>query len=288
MDEIISFETNAQELRLSRPTPPKISSLASVDRNARIGNNVEIGPFCVVGPEVTIGDGTILQNGVTLTGKVTIGKKNMIHAGAVIGGEPQDIGYDGSPTEVIIGDRNIIRECVTINRATTKENRITKIGNDCFFMAGVHIAHDCVVGNHVKIANASLLGGHVHVFDHATISGNAGIHHYTRIGDYSFVTGVGRVIQDVPPFLLVEGNPSRPRCVNVVALKRNNFSNNDIKAITETYRLLFRSRVPLEMALDALRGQSLLGPHVEHMLEFIKYQQAGRHGRGREQTRRAA
>lgn len=268
--------------------PPKISSLACVDRNAQIGNNVEIGPFCVIGPEAIVGDGTILNNNVTLTGRVTLGKNNVIHAGVVIGGEPQDVNYDGSPTEVIVGDRNVFRECVTINRATTKELGITRIGNDCFFMACVHVAHDCQVGNFVKIANATLLGGHVHVLDYATISGNAGVHHFTRIGDYSFVTGVGRVIQDVPPYLLVEGNPSRPRCVNVVALKRNNFSNESIKMINEAYRLIYRSRVGLDTAREILQGKSQWCPQVQHMLDFIEYQQDGRHGRGREQTRRAA
>ncbi len=288
MDDIIPFEKHADDLRRARPMPPQISSLASVDRRAKLGNNVEIGPFCVVGPDAVVGDGTILANNVTLCGRVTLGRDNRIFQGVVIGGEPQDVGYDGSPTEVVIGDRNIIRECVTINRATTKEEGITTVGNDCFFMAGVHIAHDCRVGNHVKIANATLLGGHVHVLDFATISGNAGIHHFTRIGDYSFVTGVGRVIQDVPPYLLVEGNPSRPRCVNVVALKRNHFPNDVIRNISEAYRLIYRSRVGLTTAREILNGKNQLGPQVRHMLDFIAYQQDGRHGRGREQIRRAA
>lgn len=268
--------------------PPKISSLASVDRRAQLGANVEIGPFCVIGPDAVIGDGTVLQNNVTLTGKVTLGRDNMLFPGVVIGGEPQDVNYDGSPTEVIIGDRNTIRESVTINRATTKEDGVTTVGNDCFFMACVHIAHDCRVGDSVKIANATLLGGHVHVSHHATISGNAGVHHFTRIGEYAFVTGVGRVIQDVPPFLLVEGNPSRPRCVNVVALKRNNFSNDAIKRINEAYRLIYRSRVGLETAREVLKSKDQWCPRVEHLLTFIQYQQDGKHGRGREQARRAA
>ena len=288
MDEIISFEQHADQHRRAQDMPPKISSLASVDSRAIIENNVEIGPFCVVGPDVRIGAGTVLHNNVTLSGRVTLGRDNTVFPGAVIGGQPQDVNYDGTPTDVIIGDRNVIRECVTINRATTKERLVTSIGNDCFFMACVHIAHDCQIGNNVKIANATLLGGHVHVYDHATISGNAGVHHFTRIGNYSFVTGVGRVIQDVPPYLLVEGNPSRPRCVNVVALKRNNFSNETIRKINEAYRLLFRSRVGLENAREILRGKDYLCTEINHLLNFIQYQQDGKHGRGREQTRRAA
>ncbi len=294
MDDIIPFQpgagnsSNSGQAKRARPEPPSISSLASVDRKAKIGNGVEIGPFCVVGPDVVVGEGTVLENNVTLCGHVTLGKNNRLFPGVVIGAEPQDVNFDGSPTEVIIGDRNTIRECVTINRATTKEEGVTTVGNDCFFMACVHIAHDCRVGNHVKIANATLLGGHVHVYDHATISGNAGVHHFTRIGNYSFVTGVGRVIQDVPPFLLAEGNPSRPRCVNVVALKRNNFSNDVIRKISEAYRLIYRSRVGLETAREVLQSKNQICAEVEHLLSFISYQQNGRHGRGREQSRRAA
>ncbi|MGI9515690.1 MAG: acyl-ACP--UDP-N-acetylglucosamine O-acyltransferase, partial [Pirellulaceae bacterium] len=281
MDDIFSFEQHAEQHRQVQPAPPQISKLAEVDSRAEIGENVKIGPFCVVGPEVTIGAGTELQNNVTLCGRVTIGEDNRISAGTVIGGEPQDLGYDGTPTEVIIGDRNIIRECVTINRATTKENLVTSMGDDNFLMACVHVAHDCKVGNNVKIANATLLGGHVHVFDHATISGNAGVHHFTRIGAYSFVSGIGRVIQDVPPYLLFEGNPSKPRCVNVVALKRNDFSSESIKKINLAFRLLYRSRVGLDNAREILRGKDYLCREINDLLNFIEYQQDGKHGRGR-------
>ncbi len=288
MDDIFSFEQHAEQHRQSPSRPPQISRLAEVDSRAEIGDNVKIGPFCVVGPEARIGAGTELHNHVTIRGRVTIGENNVIFPGAVIGGEPQDLGYDGTPTEVIIGDRNTIRECVTINRATTKEDLITSIGDDCFFMGCVHIAHDCKVGNNVKIANATLLGGHVHVFDHATISGNAGVHHFTRIGAFAFVSGIGRVIQDVPPYLLFEGNPAKPRCVNVVALKRNDFSSETIKKINLAYRLLYRSRVGLENAREILRGKDYLCREINHLLNFIQYQQDGKHGRGREQIRKAA
>lgn len=283
MDDILSFQEHAEQRRA-----PVVSKLASVDPKAIIGDNVEIGPFCVVGPDVTIGAGTVLRNNVTLCGRVTLGRQNTVFPGAVIGAEPQDVNYNGEPTEVIMGDRNVVRECVTINRATTKENYKTSIGNDNFFMGCVHIAHDCAIGNNVKIANATLLGGHVHVADHATISGNAGVHHFTSIGNFSFVTGVGRVIQDVPPYLLVEGNPSRPRCVNVVALKRNNFSNDSIRKINEVFRLIYRTRIGLENAREILRGKDYLCPETNHLLNFIQYQQDGKHGRGREQIRRAA
>ena len=283
MDDILSFQDHSEQRR-----SPKVSKLASVHPKAVIGDNVEIGPFCYVGPDVKIGAGTVLRNNVTVTGHVTIGRDNLVFPSAVIGAEPQDVNYDGAPTAVSIGDRNVIRECVTINRATTKEDHVTSIGNDCFFMGCVHIAHDCRLGDNIKIATATILGGHVHVANQATISGNAGVHHFTRIGNYSFVTGVGRVIQDVPPYLLVEGNPSRPRCVNVVALKRNNFSNDTIRKINEAYRLIYRSRVGLDNAREILRGKDFLCPEINHLLDFVQYQQDGKHGRGREQIRRAA
>ncbi len=288
MDEIISFQKHAEQLRRAAPMPPQISKLACVDSSAQIADNVNIGPFCVIGPEVSIGPGTILQNNVTLTGRVAIGKDNHISPGVVIGGEPQDILYDGTPTNVFIGDRNVIRESVTINRATTKEDQITAVGNDNFLMACVHIAHDCKVGNNIVMANGSMLGGHVHVFDHATISGNVGVHHFARIGPFSFLAGVCRVIQDVPPYLLVDGNPAKPRCVNIVALKRNNFSAETIQKINEAYRMLYRSKVGLENAREILRGKNSLCKEVNNLLSFVEDQQNGRHGRGREQKRRAA
>ncbi len=288
MDDIVSVEQHAKSLSRAQPMHPKISKLASVDPQARIANDVEIGPFCVVGPDVSIGAGSVLQNNVTLSGHVEIGSDNYIFPNVVIGGQPQDLFYDGTPTKVTIGDRNTIRECVTINRATTKEDHLTSIGDDCFFMAGVHIAHDCRIGNRVVIANCTMLGGHVHVHDQATISGAVAVHHYTRIGEYSFLSGVSRVIQDVPPYLLTQGNPGKPCCVNVVALKRSKFSSDAIKKINAAFKLLYRSRVGLENAREILRNQGDLCPETNYLLEFIQYQQAGKHGRGREQTRRAA
>ena len=157
-------------------------------------------------------------------GNVTIGCRNHLYPGVVIGGEPQDISYRGADTKVVIGDDNIIRECVTINRATEKEDGVTRVGNHNFLMACCHVAHDCQLGDHIIIANGTLLGGHVHVHDHASLSGAVAVHHFATIGSYSFVAGVSAVRHDVPPYMLVEGYPARPRCINAVGLKRNNFS----------------------------------------------------------------
>ena len=265
----------------------KISKFAVIDETATIGPDVEIGPFCVVGPDVEIGRGCRLDNNVTVAAHSTIGEFNRFHPGVVIGGEPQDLSFDGTVTRVVIGDHNVFRECVTVNRATTKEDHLTTVGSRCYFMGCVHIAHDCKIGDNVVIANGSMLGGHVHVDDHATISGAVAVHHFTSIGRYSFIGGLSRTLQDVPPFMLVEGNPCRPRCVNIVALKRNDFEQQSIRALNESYRLLFRSRVGVENAREILRARGQLVAEVNHLLDFILHQQEGRHGRGRERRRAA-
>jgi UDP-N-acetylglucosamine acyltransferase len=257
-----------------------VADNVSIDPRAEIDHDVEIGPFSVIGPHVRIGRGTKIYNNVTLMGHVTIGEDNKIYPNVVIGGEPQDLSYRGSPTKVIVGHRNTIRESVTINRASEKEDGVTRVGNDNYFMSCSHVAHDCVVGDHITVANGTLLGGHVRVDHHATLSGVAGVHHYSRIGCYSFVSGMSRVLHDVPPYMLVDGHPARPRCVNVVALKRNDFSSEAIRILSEAHRLLYRAKVGLENARDILQSGGQLTPDVIHLLEFVNFQQQGKHGRG--------
>jgi UDP-N-acetylglucosamine acyltransferase len=266
---------------------PTIAPTAVVDSRAEIGPEVTIGPFCVVGPRAKIGRGTKLENHVTITGCTTLGEFNHVFPNSVIGAEPQDLSYRGSETRVEIGDRNVIREGVTINRATEKEDGITAIGSHCYLMAACHVAHDCKIGDRVIIANGTLLGGHVHVHDDATLSGGVGVHHFTTIGSYSFVSGISRVLQDVPPYVLVEGIPTRARCINVVALKRNGFPADVIRALGETHRMIFRLKVSLDQARETLRSAGQLYPAVNHLLSFIQNQQEGRHGRGRDRRRAA-
>lgn len=264
-----------------------IAETAVVDPKAEIDTDIDIGPFCVVGPEVSIGRGTRLHNHVTLMGRVTLGQHNQIFPGVVVGGDPQDLSYRGEPTEVIIGDGNTIRESVTINRGTKKEEGITSVGDNCYLMASCHVAHDCRLGDRIVMANATLLGGHVHIHDDATLSGGVAVHHFATIGSFSFVSGLSRVLHDVPPFMLVEGSPARPRCVNVVALKRNDFPDDIIKALSEAHRLLYRAKVGLDHAREILRGNGMLIPTVNHLLSFVQTQHEGRHGRGRERRRAA-
>lgn len=259
----------------------------SIHPRAQIDDGVEIGPFCVIGPNVRIGRGTRLENSVTLMGHVALGCHNHVYPGVVIGGEPQDISYSGSDTKVVVGDHNIIREGVTINRATEKEEGVTRVGDHNFLMACSHVAHDCVLGNHIIIANNTLLGGHVHVHDHASLSGAVAVHHFATIGSYSFVAGVSAVRHDVPPYMLVEGYPARPRCINAVGLKRNDFTPHVIQCLAEAHRLLYRAKVGLDNAWEILRNNGQLVPQVNHLLGFVQNQHEGQHGRGRERRKAA-
>ena len=264
-----------------------IAHTAVVDPRAELDEEVRIGHHCVIGPHVKIGRGTRLENNVTLVGHTSIGRDNHFFPGCVIGAEPQDLSYQGTPTQVIIGDRNIFRESVTVNRATEKEDGVTRMGSDCYLMACSHVAHDCIVEDRVIMANNVMLGGHVHVHHDATISGGVAVHHFASIGCYSFISGLSRVLQDVPPYMLAEGFPARPRCVNVVALKRKNFSSAAIKAISEAHKLLYRSKVGLKHAREILAGNGILVPELETLFEFIDESQLGRHGRGRDRRKAA-
>jgi UDP-N-acetylglucosamine acyltransferase len=174
-----------------------------------------------------------------------------------------------------------------VNRGTEKEDGLTSIGDRCYLMAGCHIAHDCKLGHRIIMANATLLGGHVHVHDDATFSGSIAVHHFTTIGSFSFIAGISRVLHDVPPYMLVEGTPAHPRCINRVALKRHDFSPEEIRALSEAHRLLYRSKVGLDHAREILRENCLLLPAVNHLLSFIQNQHEGRNGRGRERRKAA-
>lgn len=264
-----------------------VDPLAAVDPRAELADGVSIGPFCHVGPLARIGAGTKLIGSVTVLGRVTLGEENVLHPGAVIGGEPQDISYRGSDTQVILGDRNVLREGVTVNRGSEKEEGLTLIGDDCLLMAGCHVAHDCCLGNRIIMANTTLLGGHVHVQDHVTLSGSIAVHHFCTLGSYCFVGGLSRVLHDVPPFMLCDGNPARPRCLNLVALERQGFSSEQIEALNQAYRLLYRARVGLAAAREMLRASDSLLPAVNELLGFLEQQHTGHHGRGREQRRAA-
>jgi UDP-N-acetylglucosamine acyltransferase len=265
-----------------------ISPLSVVDKNARLGQGVSIGPFCVVGPGVTVGDNTVLQSHVVLTGKTTIGSGNRFWPGSVIGGEPQDVSYCDSDTEIHIGDNNLFREGVTVNRGADKEDGITRIGNNNMFMANSHIAHNCHVFNNVILVNGVLLGGHVHVHDGAIVSGNSVVHHFSTLGRLSFVSGGCRVPHDIPPFMLAAGsdNPT-VKTVNLVGMRRAGISENAISVVREAHRLLYRRNKPLSDVLqhfdETLGG--IIPMELSTLLRFVEAQRNGRLGRAREAVR---
>lgn len=263
-----------------------IADTACVDPRAELGDDVEVGPYCVVGPDVTIGRGTRLIGHVCLMGHVDLGESNTISPFAVIGGDPQDLSYRGEPTRVVVGDRNVIRESVTINRATTKEDGVTVVGSDNYFMAGSHVAHDCRLGDRITIANGTMLGGHVRVESRASLSGGVAVHHYVSIGEFAFVGGQSRIVHDVPPFMLVDGNPSKVRCINVVGLRRGEIAKASIEALHEAHRLMYRAKMNPDHAGAILESHGHLLPEVARLLEFVRSQHAGKHGRARERTRK--
>lgn len=265
-----------------------ISPLSQIDPGAQIGEDVEIGPFCVVGPNVTIGRGCKLDSHVALVGHTTIGERNRFFPGSVIGGEPQDIGYSGSNTKVEIGDDNLFREGVTVNRGADKEDGVTRIGNRNFLMANAHVAHNCQVFNNVILCNGTLLGGHVHVHDYAIVSGNSVVHHFATLGTGSFISGGCRAPQDIPPYMLAAGS-DRPEIitVNVVGMRRRGISENAISLVRQAYKMMFREHVKLEDVREQLVQQTegVLPIELLTLLNFCEMSAKGKNGRAREALR---
>lgn len=265
-----------------------IAQTAVVDPRAKIGKNVRIGHFCVIGPDVTIGNNTLIEAHVVINGVTRIGEDNHMFPGCVIGSHPQDTGYRDAPTCVEIGDGNTFREYCTVNRATEKEDGITRIGDNNFLMTGTHVAHDCKLGDRIVIANNCMLGGHVHIGNDVTIAGGVGVNHFASIGQLSFVSAMSRVLHDVPPYMIVDGQPARPRAVNSVGLKRHDYPADDIAVLSAAYRLLYRSRVGVETARVELLGSGPIRPVIKHLFDFLDHAGNGKHGRGRQQRKKAA
>ena len=266
---------------------PNVHATAVVDPKAWLDEDVEIGPYCVVSGGAVIGRGTRLVSHVNISGDVRLGTGNTIFPFCSIGAEPQDLSYDGSPTWVVIGNDNVIRESCTIHRATTKEAGVTSLGSNNFLMVGVHLGHDVSLGSHVVIANNTLISGHVHIHDYAGISGAVGIHQFATVGSYCFVGAMSRIPTDVPPYMLVEGSPMEVRCVNTIGLKRRGFTNDEIRSLTTAHRLLYRLRVPQATAKEDLQRAGQFTDPVAELFRFLETQSGGSLGRGRE-IRKAA
>ncbi|MCX6970438.1 MAG: acyl-ACP--UDP-N-acetylglucosamine O-acyltransferase [Verrucomicrobia bacterium] len=245
-----------------------------VDPSASLGDGVEIGPFCHVGPGVEIGAETRLLGHVTIAGPAKIGAGNTFYPYTSIGQRSQDLKYAGEPTHLEIGDGNSFREFCTVNRGTLPDTK-TVIGSHGNFLAYSHVAHDCSVGDHVIFSNNGTLAGHVVVEDHAVIGGLSGVHQFCRIGRHSIVGGCTKIVQDVPPYMIADGNPAEIRGVNQVGLERRGFSAADVRALRECYRLLYRSNLNVKQACEKIAAEIASSEVRGNLLTFIEQSQRG-------------
>jgi UDP-N-acetylglucosamine acyltransferase len=246
-----------------------IHSTAIIDPSATIADNVKIGAYSIIEEDVSIGKGTEIKAHVTIGKHTDIGENNRIFQFSSIGEEPQDKKYSQEPTRTLIGDNNTIREYVTINRGTIDDQGLTKIGNNNWIMAYVHIAHDCKIGNHVTIANASTLAGHVHIDDYVILGGFTKLHQFCRIGAHAFTAMDTGFQKDLPPYVMAQGNPAIARTINVVGLKRRGYSQDSIKAIKKAFNLLYKSDLRLEQAVKEMESLAVNQTAVQLMVDFI-------------------
>jgi len=247
-----------------------IHPTAVVAPEASLGSNVQIGPYCIIGSDVTLGDGVSLHSHVVVDGHTTIGEGTTIYPFASIGLQPQDLKYRGEASTLIVGARNQIREHVTMNPGTEGGIMETRVGDDCLFMIGSHIAHDCVIGNHVILANNATLGGHVEVGDYAIIGGLAGIHQFVRIGAHAMVGGMSGVEQDLIPYGSAMGERAKLRGLNLIGIQRRNFSREDIHTLRTAYRLMFAQEGTLAERVDDVVGLYGESSPVMEIVEFIR------------------
>jgi len=246
-----------------------IDARAVVAPGARLASDVEIGPFSIIGPDVEIGSGCRIGSHAVISGHTRLGKNNKVFQFASIGDAPQDKKYKDEPTRLEIGDENVFREFVTINRGTPQDKGVTHIGNDNLFMAYSHVAHDCFVGDHCVFANVATLGGHVEVGDYVIMGGLSAVHQFCKIGAHAFVANNAAVTRDVPPYVIAVGQPAEPRSVNSTGLSRRGFTPEQVRNIKNAYRILYRLDLPLEQALGMLREAATTQVEVAAFVEFI-------------------
>jgi UDP-N-acetylglucosamine acyltransferase len=248
---------------------------AIVAPGARLHPSVEVGPYAVIGPQVEIGAGTVVGPHAVIEGRTRLGQRNRVFQFASVGAQPQDLKYAGEDSALEIGDENLIREFTTLHKGTTGGGGVTRIGNRNLFMAYAHVAHDCQVGSGCVFANSATLGGHVEVGDHVILGGLAAVHQFTRLGQHAFIAGGSMVVMDVPPFCTAQGDRAELAGVNSIGLARHGFSEEQISRVKEAYRILFRSKLPLEDAVERLRTE--LGDQIEIqvLLGFVTTSQRG-------------
>ena len=252
----------------------QIHPTAIVDPGAQIGAGSQIGPYCVIGPNVALGENCWLQHHVTLCGPMRAGARNKFYAYCSIGQQTQDLKYKGEPTYLEIGDENTFREFVTVNRSTTAQGR-TRIGSRGNFLAYSHIGHDCTVGDEVVFSNNGTLAGHVEVGDNAVMGGLTAVHQFCRIGRFAITGGCSKIVQDVPPFMIADGNPAEIRGVNSVGLERKGYPVEKVKPIKEAFRLLFRSKFNTGQAIEAIRKELPPSEEINQIVEFIEKTERG-------------
>jgi UDP-N-acetylglucosamine acyltransferase len=251
-----------------------IHPTAIIDPTAVVDSSARIGPYCVVGPNVTIGADTELQHHVTIMGPTTIGAGNLFFAYTSIGQKTQDLKYAGEPTYLEIGDGNTFREFSTVNRGTLPGTK-TIVGSGGNFLAYSHIAHDCIVGDKVIFSNNGTLAGHVEVGDHAVIGGLAAVHQFCRVGRYAITGGCSKIVQDVPPFFIADGNPAEIRGINQVGLERSGFAAETIRALKEAYRILYRGKLNVKQSVEVIRREIPALPEITELCAFIESSQRG-------------
>jgi UDP-N-acetylglucosamine acyltransferase len=253
----------------------RIHSTALVHPKAQIAEDVGIGPYSVIGENVRLHAGTQVQAHVVIEGWTEIGEHCRIFPFASIGSIPQDLKFAGEESQVRIGNRNTIREYVTVNRGTGQGGGITKVGDDNLLMAYVHVAHDCLIGNHVILANAATLAGHITVGDFAVIGGLTGLHQFVRIGRHAIIGGCSAVAQDVPPFVSAVGNRVKLYGLNTVGLKRQGFGEEQMACLKTAYKLLFRSKMPMKEAVQKVRDELSHSPEAQELATFVESSERG-------------
>lgn len=252
-----------------------IHPTAIIDSKARLDEGVEVGPYSIIGADVEIGAGTWIGPHVVLNGPTRIGRDNRIFQFASLGDAPQDKKFADEPTRLEIGDRNTIREYVTMNRGTVQGGGVTRVGDDNWIMAYAHMAHDCIVGNHTIFANAASIAGHVTVGDYAILGGFVNVHQFVNIGAHSFAALGTTILQDIPPFVTASGVPAQPHGINKEGLKRHGYSSEDIRKIHSSYKLLYKSGLRREEALERIRELAEGCPPLEDFVRFIETSQRG-------------
>ncbi len=246
-----------------------IHSSAIIEKGAKIGKNVSIGPFSYIGADVEIGDDNVIASHVVIEGHTKIGSGNHIFQFASIGAEPQSVAYHGEPTRVEIGNNNVLREYVTINRGTPDDRGLTSIADDNFLMAYVHIAHDCELGSNIVFANCASLAGHVKVEDYVIMGGFSLVHQFCRVGAHC-ITGIGSVcIQDVPPYTLAAGNKAITHGINVKGLRRRDFGGDDINQLKKAYKIIYRTGLTRKSAIEEIRKLEWSSDHIAQLVTFF-------------------